>query len=233
MLQIERTEDFEELFRTALLGWQAGIWTALPGYVTKFNATAVTVEVQPTIQAKFTDPDTGAVSDVTLPLLLDVPVWYPKAGPFVLTFPIAVNDEVLVVFASRCIDAWWQSGGVQPQADLRMHDLSDGFALPGIFSQPKAAQLTGGVSTTATQLRTLDGATYFELIPNGDGYLARMAADDVELYGRKSFSWSVQGYGERYTWDGGSNLTHSTWQTGAVVTDAPHAFNPPDIPEGE
>lgn len=233
MLQIERTNDYEEALRTALQGWQAGIWTALPAVVTSVNLTSGTLEAQPTVQGKFTDPDTGVVSNVTLPLLLDVLIVFPHAGPFVLTFPIAAGDEVLVVFASRCIDAWWQSSGVQPQADLRLHDLSDGFALPGPFSVPKFSQVTGGISSTAVQLRTIDGATYFELVPNGDGYLARVAADDVELYGRKSFSWSVQGYGERYTWNGGNALTHSTWFTGAIVTADAHNFNPPDIPEGE
>ena len=56
----------------------------------------------------------------------------------VITLPIKPGDEVLVVFASRCIDSWWQSGQISPQVELRLHDLSDGFAIPGPRSVPKA-----------------------------------------------------------------------------------------------
>ena len=65
-----------------------------------------------------------------------MPVVFPGGGGFALTFPVAAGDECLVVFASRCIDAWWQSGGVGEPMEPRMHDLSDGFALIGVRSQP-------------------------------------------------------------------------------------------------
>ena len=64
-----------------------------------------------------------------------------------------------MVFASRCIDAWWQSGGVQDQAEMRMHDLSDGFVSWGAF----AAALS--VNTGATELRSDDGSTFLRLDP--------------------------------------------------------------------
>ena len=78
-----------------------------------------------------------------------------------MTFPIAEGDECLVVFGARCIDAWWQLGGVQGQAELRMHDLSDGFVLAGVRSQPRAFD----VNTDAAQLRSDDGSTLIELNP--------------------------------------------------------------------
>ncbi|MGC8050122.1 Gp138 family membrane-puncturing spike protein, partial [Salmonella enterica] len=77
-----------------------------------------------------------------------------------MTFPVAQGDECLVVFASRCIDSWWQSGGIQEQAELRMHDLSDGFAILGFRSQPRALS---NISTTSAQLRSDDGATFIDL----------------------------------------------------------------------
>jgi hypothetical protein len=93
---------------------------------------------------------------------VDVPVCFPRGGGCTLTFPVTQGDEALIVFSSRCIDSWWQSGGIQVQAELRMHDLSDGFAIPGPFSQ---ATRIGGWSGNSTQLRSNDGSTYFDLNP--------------------------------------------------------------------
>ena len=128
----ERLEGYglSEAVLAAMSSHQAGMWTALPGIVQSVNLTAMTVEVEPTVQALLTAAD-GTETWTNIPVLPDVPICFPGGGGFTLTFPVAVGDECLVVFSSRCIDAWWQSGGVQPQAELRMHDLSDAFAIIG------------------------------------------------------------------------------------------------------
>jgi len=147
--------------RVMLNGFKAGLWTALPGIIQSFNQVAMTVTVQPAIQGTVTNPD-GTTRNVNLPLLPDVPVCYPRGGGCTLTFPIAKGDECLMVFSARCIDSWWQSGGVQVPYEPRMMDLSDGFALPGPFSQ---SAVISGVSTTSVQLRSNDASTYFDLNP--------------------------------------------------------------------
>ena len=152
------------MMRAALRGQQVGIWTALPGIVTRYTPGKMTCEVQPAIKAVVRD-SAGVESWVSLPLLLDCPVVFPGAGGFSLTFPIAPGDEVLVVFSSRCIDSWWQSGGVQVQADLRLHDLSDGFAIPGIRSTPRAL---ASPSTTDVQLRNDAGTALFSIDPSAN-----------------------------------------------------------------
>lgn len=110
--------------------------TAMPGIVQSFDIEEQTVTVQPAIMERVID-ENGEVKEVTLPTLLDVPVVFPRAGGFSLTMPISKGDECLVVFADFCIDAWWASGGVQAQEDIRRHDLSDGFAIMGVWSQVK------------------------------------------------------------------------------------------------
>jgi phage baseplate assembly protein gpV len=143
--------------RALLSTWQSNIWTALPG-IYKGAGKGKTAKVQPAVKAKLRGQD-GLFTDVELPMCLDCPIVWPGGGGFLLTFPIADGDEGLLVFASRCIDSWWQSGSVQAQAELRMHDLSDGFFLPGQLSQSKAPT----ISTSTAQLRSLDGATYVEM----------------------------------------------------------------------
>jgi predicted transcriptional regulator len=93
-----------------------------------------------------------------------------------LTFPVKAGDEVLIVFASRCIDSWWQSGGVQVPIEERMHDLSDGFAILSPTSQPKKLS---SVSTSNAQLRTESGGTYIEVTPNGK--IRLIAEAEIEL----------------------------------------------------
>lgn len=161
----ERWSDPEEALRAAWDGFRSGLWTALPGIIQSFDPATITAVVQPAIQGIVRRQD-GTAQAVNLPLLPDVPVVFPRGGGCTLTFPIypGGGDECLVIFASRCIDAWWQSGGVQIPMEPRMHDLSDAFALVGPFSQ--AAKITN-VSTTKTQLRSDDGSTYVELDPSG------------------------------------------------------------------
>ncbi|WP_175154867.1 Gp138 family membrane-puncturing spike protein [Achromobacter piechaudii] len=157
----ERYSDPEEAIRAAFRGMRAGVWTSLPGIVQGFDAAEGTVSVQPAIQGVQQGSD-GGVASVEYPLLVDVPVYFPRGGDCTLTFPIATGDECIVVFSARAIDAWWQSGQVQAPTEPRMHDMADGFALVGPFSQ---AKMISNVSTAATQLRSDDGSTFFELNP--------------------------------------------------------------------
>ena len=161
MDQRERLNSPDEALNAALDGRQAQIWTAGPGIIQSFNADGITAVVQPAIKAQVRAPD-GSMQWVALPLLLDCPVVFPRGGGCTLTFPVAEDDECLVVFASRCIDAWWSAGGVQVQSEFRMHDLSDGFAIPGPYSQ---ATKIRHISTTAAQLRSNDGEAYLQLNP--------------------------------------------------------------------
>lgn len=159
----ERVDDPVEAQRAALDGKQAEIWTALPGIVESFDPEAMTVSVQPSIKGQIQD-ESGQGSAVDLPLLVDVPVVFPCGGGFTLTYPVKNGDECLVVFASRCIDGWWQNGGVGGTPDERMHDLSDGIAIVGPRSQ--ARKLDPAVDVDSVQLRTDDGKAHITMIPD-------------------------------------------------------------------
>jgi hypothetical protein len=166
---MDRRERFDDLLvavKAMLSGFQAGLWTAMPATVVSFNAAKATVAAQPAIQAQFRAGTAQQFQNVTLPQCVDCPVITPGGGGFLATFPLAAGDEGLLVFASRCIDAWWQQGDAkqqgQPQAELRMHDLSDGFFIPACFSQPN---VPANWSTTSAQLRSKDGLAYVEVAP--------------------------------------------------------------------
>lgn len=158
----ERLNDLQVSVSAALDGRQAEIWTAIPALVVDVDYSDVTISAQPAIQSVLTQKD-GTTQNITLPLLIKVPICYPKGGGFAITFPIKKDDEVLIIFSSRCIDAWWQQGGVQPQAEMRMHDLSDGFAILAPQSQAKKIS---NISQNSIQMRSDDGATYISVADN-------------------------------------------------------------------
>lgn len=166
MLRQERVEDPQETLRLALQGWQAGLWTAMPGIVEAVDLAKMTVSVQPAIRGIFRLPD-GSQKIVDMPLCLDVPISFATGGGFTHTFPVAAGDEGTIIFMSRCLDAWWQSGGIQNQAEIRLHDLSDGIFIPGIRSQPRVLE---NISADATELRTDAGDV-----------LVRVKADEIDV----------------------------------------------------
>jgi len=207
----ERIGNEEEEFKLAFGAAQSNIWTALPGIIQSFNAVAMTCTVQPSVSGTVRAQD-GTFSSINLPILLDCPVFFPSGGGCTLTFPVKAGDECLVVFASRCIDAWWQLGGVQGQAEFRMHNLSDGFALPGVRSQPR---VLSGVSTASVQLRSDDGVAFMDINPAT--HQMTLTAPNVAINGNVAITGTLSNNGKAV----GSTHTHGGVQTGGGTTGAP------------
>jgi Phage protein Gp138 N-terminal domain/GpV Apex motif len=190
MLQRERFDDPEEALRIALDGYAVALWTALPGIVQSYDPIRGTCSVVPSINGMTRNPN-GTTSFVNLPSLGDVPVVYMGGGSFVATFPIQQGDEALVIFSSRCIDSWFQNGGVQNPARRRIHSMSDGFAIIGPRS---LARSIPNVSTSTVQLRSLDGSTYYEL---AGGQVANIVAPGgINITGDVNVTGKVTATGE-------------------------------------
>lgn len=176
--------DQNQLLEQFFNAKQTGLWTALPAIVQEFDPETLTCVCQPTIKGRIKKPD-GSIELVDMPLLLDCPVVFPHAGGCSLTFPVKQGDECLVVFSCRGIDFWWQQGGVQPPPEPRMHDLSDGFAILGVWSQvTKIAR----VNTSSVQLRSDDGQAFVEINPqshnvnvNTNGNISAIASGSATL----------------------------------------------------
>lgn len=162
---------------------------AIPGIIQGFDPITQTATVQPSIREKVVNAS-GEHAMMEIPMLLDVPVIFPKAGGLSITFPVSKGDECLVVFADMCIDAWWQSGGVQNQLETRRHDLSDGFAIMGVSSVPNTIK---NYSTDSLQMRNNSGDTFVEVTEgnvnvkastvNVDAQNANITANTINLTG--------------------------------------------------
>ena len=172
MKRSERVGILSETILNALNEWQSNLYTAMPGIVIDIDASKCPVlKVQPAINRIYTNPRDGSKSWIKMPILLDVPLLMYGGGGITLTCPVAIGDECLVLFADRCIDAWYQNGcsisngniNTQNQVEFRMHDLSDGFALVGLRSLPRKLS---NYSTTSAQLRSDDGGVIIDMDPS-------------------------------------------------------------------
>ena len=108
---------------------------AVPGIIESFDAENQLVSVRVAIRERVSI-DGEPFEHMEVPILEKVPIFMPRAGNFILTMPIAAGDECLLVFADNCYDSWWETAAVGNQLDNRRHDLSDAFAIVGIWSKP-------------------------------------------------------------------------------------------------
>lgn len=114
--------------------------TSLPGIIQSFDAATQLASVQPAIKRIFKtlEQDVEMLVPTALPLLINVPIQFPRGGGFSLTFPVQKGDECLLVFCERSIDNWYRTGKVETPLDRRFHDFSDATAFVGISSSPNA-----------------------------------------------------------------------------------------------
>lgn len=207
-----------------LEGWQAKLWTALPGYIDTVDLSKMTCSVQLGIQTSLRDPK-GNITWNSPQIVTNVPLIFPNGGGFTLTFPVKRGDEVLVVFSSRCIDSWWVSGGKDnQQINMGMHGVSDGFAIFGPRSQP---HLLPSISATTVQLRTEMGDTFVEITDNKVVNIA--APNGVNITGDTVITGDVRVHGamvvdDEGTFNGGHTVSahiHGGVQTGGGNTGGP------------
>lgn len=215
----ELGNDSVESLMAAMQGWQASIWTAMPGKVLSFDSSDNTCSVQVTIQMSRQLPS-GDSEWVSISPLIKCPLVFMNGGGAVLTFPVKEGDEALVVFASRCIDGWWQTGDISPQAEFRMHDISDGFVVVGPRS---AAKAVGAWSSDRVELRTEDSSAVISLdTTSGDVEVTSSAnitltAPNIIFNGNIQHTGSFVSNGKNV----GSNHTHGGVRQGTETSGGP------------
>ena len=175
----ERMADAEEGLRRTVENKLDNLRVAMPGEIVTFDEKVQTASVKPLIK------EYCRGKWESLPLLLDVPCFFPRAGGYCLTFPVKPGDEVLIIFNDMCLDSWWQSGGEQTQLETRRHDLSDAMCILGITSVPKAVE---NYSTNSMMLRNEDRDSYLEIVDDnktvnivGAEKINVTAVDDINI----------------------------------------------------
>lgn len=147
--------------------------TSMPGIVQTFDASTQTATIQPAVKRIFItrDEEIEILTPTDLPILINVPVVFPRGGGFSLTFPVQPGDECLLVFCERAIDTWHESGNISQPNAKRFHSLSDATAFVGLSSLPNKIP---DYDDTNVQLKRDDGSVEFTLLTDGT---ARLKAD--------------------------------------------------------
>lgn len=118
-----------------------GMQTAFPGTVTKdWDPATLTVEVEPQFHEVWRANEERISQAV--PPIPNVPLVFPRAGNFGLTFPVVAGDTVLVICTKYSLDRWREQAQATDPGDPRKFTLAGAVAIPGLYHNEGAAGIT-------------------------------------------------------------------------------------------
>jgi len=192
------------------------VHTSMPGIIETFDPVKQIASIQPAIKRIFktNDGDKEILTPTDLPILINVPIQFPRGGGFSLTFPVKKGDECLLVFCERSFDNWHKFGGVKEPGAKRFHSLSDATAFVGLSS---LANKIPAYDETNVQLKKDDGSVELTLLADGN---ARLKADtkitlespDVECTANLKVSGNLEVIGD-------STLSDTVTSNGKDISD--------------
>jgi len=104
------------------------IHTCLPGRIEKYDYKTQKAEVKPLVKQDYND-------DIpkSWPVIVNVPVIFPRSANFILHFPLLKDDYVLILFSEKALEKWLSMGSETESGDIRRFDITDAIAVPGLF----------------------------------------------------------------------------------------------------
>ena len=125
-----------ELLNIIIANKIADMHICMPAKILEYDYTKQKAKVQPALNQKYND---GEV--IELPAIYNVPVVHPASGGASITFPVNVNDTVLLVFSEKSLEDWLSNGEQVTPDDPRQNNLTDAIALLGLnpFSKTSPA----------------------------------------------------------------------------------------------
>lgn len=137
-----RSPNLAELISEAFDIRLGDLHTALPGRIESYDAAKQEADVKPLIKRLISAADGDEILE-EIPVIPNVPIAFPRAGGYFVTFPLAKGDHVLLIFAERSIDNYQAGVGIDSDPDdFRMHSLTDAVAIPGWYPEGKSLPTT-------------------------------------------------------------------------------------------
>ncbi len=133
---MENKISFAQLLKQAIDNRLLDLHTALIGRIEKYDAKTQLADIQPVLKCAIKTSD-GTINQEDLPLLVDVPILFPRAGEFFISLPIEVGDYVQVIFNETAIDDFLSESPSRIDS-ARRFTLQGAAAIPGIYPQAKA-----------------------------------------------------------------------------------------------
>lgn len=174
----ERSPSLAALLSGVVRTHLGALRVALPGKVESYDAATQTADIKPLIK-HVVEAEGGEIAE-SLPVLPNVPIAFPRAGDFFVSFPVAKGDTVLVVFCDASIDEWRATGKESEPGDLRKHSLSGAVAIPGVYANDDKLSDAHGENMVMGK----DGGSQIHIKPNDEIHLgSEDASDFVALAG--------------------------------------------------
>ena len=176
------------------------VHTSMPGIIETFDPETQLATVQPAIKRIFItrEVDKEILTPLDLPVLVNVPVIFPRGGGFSLTFPVKAGDECLLTFCERDIDIWHETGKTEAPRAMRFHDLSDATAFVGLSSMPNKIP---NYNPNSTELKADDGSVSIRW--NDDGTInitannkTTVTAPNIDLIGNTKIEGTLDVSGQ-------------------------------------
>lgn len=120
-------KSLPDVIRKALDVFAGDLHVGGPGRIETFDAATGLASVKPLVRDVGADGVTRSV-----PVVCNVPVQFPGAGSFRVTFPVKPGDPCFLIFSDRSLDVWIAQGGEVDPVDPRRHALSDAVAILGV-----------------------------------------------------------------------------------------------------
>jgi len=179
-------KSLAEAVRSTVSSALLDVHTAQPGRIKSYDRSTQTCEVQPLLQRVLPARDEED-EDVTEdpPILVSVPVVWPRVGSYYLHMPLSEGDLVLLVFSEGDTNGPRQSGQLSRPSTVRRHSMSGAVALPGYFQRSDAISPGANLElghTNGTLLEITDtlvkcgGALALAEYPNLNVHLSAIAA---------------------------------------------------------
>ena len=148
------------------------------GRIEKFDAAKMKAEVSPLVKHRNKDGSTEE-----RPLLIEVPVSFLKAGPFIIRPPYKPGDMVLIVFADEDIENVLLSGDISEPNSTRVHSLDDAIVVGAVM--PFTKELPGEHIDDLIIAKD-DFTTKIVIKDNGDievkgNYIKIDASNDIDI----------------------------------------------------
>lgn len=139
-----------DLLQLAIAAKLSSLHVAFPARVVAYSAEHQTVDVEPALQ-RSTKTLEGSLLREDLPIVCGVPIAWPRSGAYGVTFPLEVDDTVLVVVCDRNIGEWRRTGERGDPRDAGVHGLDGAVAVPGLYPRGGIVP-SGGVETDGLRL---------------------------------------------------------------------------------
>lgn len=163
------TPSFEKVLAMAIEARLFDVHTAIPGVVEAYDPGTESVTVRPALKRKYEE---GTI--VELPLIMNVPVTFPRGGKASITFPIKKGDSGLLIFSERSLDVWKAKGGVVDPADPRKFNMTDAFFVPGGYPKGKPSG-----RATADKMRITNGTSEIEMTESAKFKVGKVGGDEL------------------------------------------------------